>query len=216
MKLILLGAPGVGKGTQASFIAKKFGIPQISTGDMLREAIQAGSELGNRVKAVMDSGSLVTDEIILDLVKERLTQEDCQNGYLFDGFPRTIAQAEALVDKGIELDYVIEIIVPEKEIVERLSGRRVHLESGRTYHVTFNPPKIEGLDDITDEKLVQRDDDKESTVRERLRVYREQTSPLVDFYKAIASEKKAALKYTTVDGSGETEKIKEKIFSIFD
>lgn len=216
MKLILLGAPGVGKGTQASFITQSFGIPQISTGDMLREAVQAGSELGNRVKAVMDSGSLVTDEIILDLVKERLTQEDCQKGYLFDGFPRTIAQAEALVDRGIELDYVIEIIVPEKEIVDRLSGRRVHLESGRTYHVTFNPPKIKGLDDITGDKLVQREDDKESTVLERLRVYREQTSPLVEFYKALAGEKKSALKYATVDGSGTTEKIKEKIFSIFD
>ena len=214
MKLILLGAPGVGKGTQAKYLVERFGIPQISTGDMLREAISAGTSLGKKVKQVMDSGALVTDEIILDLVKERLSQPDCAAGFLFDGFPRTIPQAEALVEQNINVDHVVEIAVPEEEIIRRLSGRRVHPESGRIYHLIYNPPQKEGVDDLTGEPLVQRDDDTEETVRERLRVYREQTEPLVSFYRNLAEHSDGRVKYTSISGTGTTEEIKERIFSV--
>ncbi len=210
MNIILLGAPGVGKGTQAQYISSKYGVPQISTGDMLREAIAAGSELGKKVKAVMDSGALVTDEIILDLVKERIAKPDCASGFLFDGFPRTIPQAEALVENGIAVDHLVEITVPEDEIIERMSGRRIHERSGRVYHVVFNPPKEEGKDDVTGEPLMQRDDDQEETVRERLSVYHDQTAPLVDFYKRLAEQD--AVQYHTIAGSGPTESIRDVIF----
>ena len=215
MKLILLGAPGVGKATQAQYVVEKYGIPQISTGDMLREAVKEGSELGKKVKAVMESGALVTDEIILDLVKERIQKDDCENGYLFDGFPRTIPQAEALVDQGISIDWVIEISVPDEEIVSRLGGRRVHPESGRVYHVENNPPKVADTDDLTGEPLVQRDDDKEETVQERLSVYRRQTEPLVVFYKSLAT-KSPKLKYHSIDGLGATVEIRDVIFDILE
>ncbi len=214
MKLILLGAPGVGKGTQAQYIMEKYGIPQISTGDMLREAVREGSELGKRVKEVMDSGALVTDEIILDLVKERIQKDDCSNGFLFDGFPRTIPQAQALLDQGIDIDCVIEIAVPDAEIVSRLSGRRMHPGSGRVYHVTNNPPKVEGKDDVTGEDLIQRDDDKEETIAERLSVYREQTEPLVAFYKDLSKKQGSQLSYHSIDGLGDTDDIKTVIFDI--
>ena len=214
MKMILLGAPGVGKGTQAKYIVEKYGIPQISTGDMLREAIRDGTALGKKVKAVMDSGALVTDEIILDLVKERIAKDDCANGFLFDGFPRTIPQADSLVAQNIEIDYVIEINVPDEEIVSRLSGRRLHLESGRVYHVDNNPPKVDGVDDITGEALVQREDDKEETIAERLNVYREQTEPLVLFYEEMSREQGSKLRYRKTDGSGKSDDIKDVIFDI--
>jgi len=214
--MILLGAPGVGKGTQAKYIVEKYGIPQISTGDMLREAIRDGTALGKKVKAVMDSGALVTDEIILDLVKERIAKDDCANGFLFDGFPRTIPQANSLVSQSIEIDYVIEITVPDEEIVSRLSGRRLHLESGRVYHVHNNRPKVEGVDDITGETLVQREDDKEETIVERLNVYREQTEPLVSFYKEISQKQGSKLSYHKTDGSGNSDDIKNVIFDILD
>jgi len=213
VKMILLGAPGVGKGTQAQFIIEKFGIPQISTGDMLREAVSEGSQLGLKVKAVMDSGALVTDEIIIDLVKDRLAHPDCKNGFLFDGFPRTIPQAEALLEQEIEIDCVVEISVPDEEIVSRLSGRRVHAESGRVYHVIYNPPRVEGKDDETGDDLIQRDDDKEDTILERLNVYKEQTEPLVAFYQKMASKDGNVLSYYSVDGLGETDSIRDKIFS---
>jgi adenylate kinase len=213
VKMILLGAPGVGKGTQAQFITEKFGIPQISTGDMLREAVAAGTELGLKVKAVMDSGALVTDEIIIDLVKDRITHEDCNNGFLFDGFPRTIPQAEALIEQEIEIDCVVEISVPDEEIVKRLSGRRVHGESGRVYHVVYSPPSVEGKDDETGDDLIQRDDDKEETILERLNVYKDQTKPLVAFYREVAEKENAVLSYYSVDGLGETDSIRDKIFS---
>ena len=216
MKLILLGAPGVGKGTQAQFIVEKYGIPQISTGDMLRDAIREGSALGNKVKSVMDSGALVTDEIILDLVKDRIAKDDCGNGYLFDGFPRTIPQAQALVEQGIEIDCLIEISVPDEEIITRLSGRRVHLESGRVYHVDNNPPKVAGKDDVTGEPLIQRDDDQEETITERLKVYRAQTEPLTSFYQAMSKEDGTQLKYNSIDGLGETEDIRDMISKILD
>jgi adenylate kinase len=216
VKMILLGAPGVGKGTQAKYIVEKYGIPQISTGDMLREAIRDGTALGKKVKAVMDSGALVTDEIILDLVKERIAKDDCANGFLFDGFPRTIPQANSLVSQNIEIDYVIEINVPDEEIVSRLSGRRLHLKSGRVYHVYNNPPKVEGVDDLTGEALVQREDDKEETISERLNVYREQTEPLVSFYKEMSQEKGSKLSYQKIDGSGNSDNIKGTIFDILD
>ena len=199
MKMILLGAPGVGKGTQAKLVMDKYGIPQISTGDMLREAIKAGTALGEKVKAVLESGALVTDEIIIDLVKERITQPDCEKGFLFDGFPRTIPQAQALVDENIAIDSVIEIKVPEEEIVKRLSGRRVHLDSGRIYHVLFDPPKVEGKDDETGEALIQRDDDTEETINERLKVYVEQTEPLVLFYQRLSDESDSSLTYDAID-----------------
>jgi adenylate kinase len=182
MRLILLGAPGAGKGTQATYICQKFSIPQISTGDMLRAAVKAGTPLGVQAKKVMDSGALVSDDIIIGLVKDRLTQADCQGGYLFDGFPRTLPQAEAMKQAGVKIDFVLEIDVPESDIIERMSGRRVHLSSGRTYHTKFNPPKQAGKDDATGEDLIQRDDDKEETVRKRLMVYQAQTRPLVDYY----------------------------------
>ncbi len=214
MKMILLGAPGVGKGTQAKLLMDRYGIPQISTGDMLREAIKAGSPLGEKVKAVLESGALVTDEIIIDLVKDRITQPDCEKGFLFDGFPRTIPQAQALVDENIAIDSVIEIKVPEEEIVKRLSGRRVHPGSGRIYHVLFDPPKVEGKDDETGEALIQRDDDTEETINERLKVYVEQTEPLVLFYQQLSDEKGSSLTYDAIDGLGSSEEISDKIFAI--
>lgn len=214
MKIILLGAPGVGKGTQAQFIVEKFGIPQISTGDMLREAIKAGTELGLKAKEVMDQGLLVTDEIIIGLVKDRIAQDDCANGFLFDGFPRTIPQAEAMVSAGVNIDYVIEIKVPDAEIVERLSGRRVHVDSGRVYHIHHNPPKVAGKDDETGDDLVQRDDDKEETVQARLQVYREQTEPLVNFYQALSKSSNGAVVYAAIEGVGSTNDIKEKVLAV--
>jgi adenylate kinase len=208
MRLILLGAPGAGKGTQAAFICQKFGIPQVSTGDMLRAAIKAGTPLGMAAKQVMDAGSLVNDDIIIGLVKERIAQPDCANGFLFDGFPRTIPQAEAMKNVGVKLDYVLEIDVPEAAIVERMSGRRVHLASGRTYHVSFNPPKVPGKDDVTGEDLILRDDDREETVRKRLAVYANQTRPLVDYYSAWgATGDPMAPKYRRIDGTGSVEEI---------
>jgi len=209
MKIILLGPPGAGKGTQAQFICQAFGIPQISTGDMLRAAVSAGTELGKKVKAVMDSGALVSDEIIIDLVKERIVQDDCSNGFLFDGFPRTIVQAEALGAAGVDVEVVLEITVPDAEIIKRMSGRRVHPGSGRTYHVEYNPPREEGKDDETGEALIQRDDDKEETVRERLNVYRAQTEPLIGYYSDKADGDK--LRYVTVNGLGKVEEIQQEI-----
>ena len=209
MKLILLGAPGVGKGTQAQFITETYQIPQISTGDMLREAVKAETPLGLKVKAVMDRGDLVTDDIIIALVKDRISQPDCENGFLFDGFPRTIPQADALVDQGIDLDAIVEIAVPFDEIIKRMSGRRVHPGSGRTYHVEYNPPVKEGVDDETGEPLIQREDDHEDTVRDRLKVYEEQTSPLVAYYQAKASS--SQLQYFSIEGLGTVVEIKEKV-----
>ena len=205
MRLILLGPPGAGKGTQAQFIREKFGIPQISTGDMLRAAIKAGTPLGQAAKNVMDAGRLVSDDIIMGLVQERLKQPDCAKGYLFDGFPRTIPQAEAMKAASVALDYVLEIDVPDEEIITRMSGRRVHPASGRTYHVKFNPPKAEGRDDVTGEPLVQRDDDKEATVRNRLDVYRKQTRPLVDFYSKVPG-----VKYRKISGLGKVDEITQR------
>ena len=214
MRLILLGAPGAGKGTQAAFICKQFGIPQISTGDMLRAAVKAGTPLGLEAKKVMDAGQLVSDEIILGLIKERLKQPDCAKGFLFDGFPRTIPQAEALRTQGVALDYVLEIDVPDEEIIKRMSGRRVHTASGRTYHVVFNPPKVAGKDDATGEDLIQRDDDQEETVRKRLDVYHSQTKPLVEFYSkwASAGDPKAP-KYRRIAGVGSLDSIKNALFA---
>lgn len=212
MRTILLGPPGAGKGTQAAFITKRYGIPQISTGDMLRAAVKAGTPLGVAAKKVMDSGGLVSDDIIINLVKERLTQADCAAGYLFDGFPRTIPQAQAMKDAGVRLDAVVEITVPDEDIIERMSGRRVHVASGRTYHVKFNPPKAEGKDDVTGEPLIQRDDDLEATVRKRLEVYHSQTKPLVDFYKKwSASGDTAAPSLVTVSGVGPVDTITQRV-----
>lgn len=212
MRLILLGPPGAGKGTQAAFVTQQFGIPQISTGDMLRAAVKAGTPLGLEAKKVMDAGGLVSDDLIIGLVRDRLTQPDCAGGYLFDGFPRTIRQADALKDAGIALDYVVEIEVPEEDIIERMSGRRVHPASGRSYHVRFNPPKQADIDDVTGEALVQRDDDREDTVRHRLSVYRDQTRPLVDYYSSWAdSGDAAAPKYRKVAGVGAVEEIKQRV-----
>ena len=214
MKLILLGGPGAGKGTQAAFICGKYGIPQISTGDMLRAAVKAGTTLGLEAKKVMDAGGLVSDDIILGLIGERLKQPDCASGFLLDGFPRTIPQAEALRTQGVELDYVLEIDVSDEEIIRRMSGRRVHPGSGRTYHVVFNPPKVEGKDDITGEALIQRDDDKEETVRKRLSVYHSQTQPLIEYYsKWSASGAKGAPKHRTVSGVGSLDSIKSAVFA---
>jgi adenylate kinase len=215
MRLILLGPPGAGKGTQAGFITKKFGIPQISTGDMLRAAVKAGTPLGVEAKKVMDAGGLVSDDIIIGLVKERLKQDDCAKGYLLDGFPRTIVQAEAIKAAGIDLDYVLEIDVADDEIVTRMSGRRVHLASGRTYHITFNRPIAEGKDDITGEPLIQREDDKAETVLKRLTVYRAQTLPLVDFYKTLSASGGADVpKYRYIAGVGTVEAIRDKALEI--
>ena len=208
MRLILLGPPGAGKGTQAQFIREKFAIPQISTGDMLRAAVKAGTPLGVAAKKVMDAGHLVSDDIIIGLVKERLKEADCQRGYLFDGFPRTIPQAEALRAAGIAIDHVLEIDVPDEEIIARMSGRRVHPPSGRVYHVKFNPPKVAGKDDATGEALVQRDDDREETVRKRLDVYRAQTRPLVDYYKKHAAEC-----YRRISGIGSVDEIRRRAFA---
>jgi adenylate kinase len=211
MRLILLGPPGAGKGTQASFITDHFGIPQISTGDMLRAAVKAGTPLGLQAKQVMESGGLVSDDLIIGLVQDRLKQPDCASGYLFDGFPRTIPQADALKNANVALDFVLEIAVPEEEIIERMSGRRVHPASGRTYHVKFNPPKTAGVDDLTGEPLVQRDDDKEETVRHRLSVYREQTRPLVDYYAGWAESDSKAARYRKIDGVGSLPEIRQRI-----
>lgn len=213
MRLILLGAPGAGKGTQATFICQKYGIPQISTGDMLRAAVKAGTPLGIEAKKVMDAGGLVSDELIINLVKDRIAQPDCTQGFLFDGFPRTIPQAEAMRAAGVKLDYVLEIDVPFEAIVERMSGRRSHPASGRTYHVKFNPPKVEGKDDVTGEPLVQRDDDKEETVNKRLEVYSAQTRPLVDYYANWAKQDPAAApKYRAISGTGSVEDITARAF----
>ncbi|MBQ0796493.1 adenylate kinase [Zhongshania sp.] len=211
MRVILLGPPGAGKGTQAQFISEKFAIPQISTGDMLRAAVKAGSPLGLQVKAVMASGGLVSDETIIGLVKERITQDDCKNGFLFDGFPRTIPQAEALISAGVMIDHVVEIAVADEEIVMRMSGRRSHEGSGRTYHIVYNPPKQEGIDDVTGEKLIQREDDQEDTVRNRLNVYHEQTKPLVSFYGSLTGDQ--APKYSRIEGVGSVAEITQRVFS---
>ena len=214
MRLILLGAPGAGKGTQATFICQKYNIPQISTGDMLRAAVKAGSPLGQELKKVMDSGALVSDELIINLVKERIAQPDCAAGFLFDGFPRTIPQADAMKAAGVKLDYVLEIDVPFEAIVERMSGRRSHPASGRTYHVKFNPPKVAGIDDITGEPLIQREDDKEDTVKNRLAVYSAQTRPLVDYYANWAqAEPATAPKYRAISGTGAVDEIMNRAFA---
>lgn len=210
MRVILLGSPGSGKGTQAQFITEKFGIVQISTGDMLRAAVRQGTPLGIAAKQVMDAGGLVSDEIILGLIKNRIAEPDCKNGYLLDGFPRTIAQAEGLADMAVELDYVIEIVVEDEEIIKRMSGRRVHLSSGRTYHILFNPPKQDGLDDQTGEPLILRDDDKEETVRKRLSVYHDQTKPLVDYYAAPGQ----SAKFASISGVGSVSEITEKLLAV--
>ena len=217
MRAILLGGPGAGKGTQANYIKERYNIPQISTGDMLRAAVKEGTALGVEAKKVMESGGLVSDEIILGLVKERIQQDDCANGFLFDGFPRTLAQAEALKSQGVKIDSVIEIDVDDEEIIKRMSGRRVHLESGRTYHVIYNPPKVEGKDDETGEELIQREDDQEETVRERLRVYHEQTEPLIKYYSSWAdSGEEIAPSYVRIEGIGKVEEIRDNIFKALD
>ena len=214
MRLILLGGPGAGKGTQAAFICERYKIPQISTGDMLRAAVKAGTPLGLAAKAVMDRGDLVSDDIIIGLVKERIRQPDCKNGFLFDGFPRTIPQAEAMKTSGVDLDYVVEVYVPDATIIERMSGRRVHVASGRTYHIKFNPPKVAGKDDATGEDLVQRKDDEEATVRNRLEVYHSQTEPLVDYYKQwAATGDKRAPKYIRIDGIGTVDEVRDRGFA---
>ena len=214
MRLILLGAPGAGKGTQAAFICQKFGIPQISTGDMLRAAVKAGTAMGLAAKKTMDGGSLVSDDIIIGLVKERLTQPDCASGFLFDGFPRTLPQADAMKAAGVKIDVVLEIDVPEEAIIERMSGRRVHLASGRTYHVKYNPPKVAGRDDATGEPLIQRNDDKEDTVRKRLQIYRDQTRPLIDYYAQWAAGGDAAApRLVRVSGTGSVEEIAARVMA---
>lgn len=213
MRLILLGGPGAGKGTQANYIKEKFQIPQISTGDMLRAAVKAGTELGKEAKKFMDAGGLVPDEVIIGLVKERIQEADCAKGFLFDGFPRTIPQADAMKDAGVAIDAVVDINVPDEEIIKRMSGRRAHLASGRTYHIIFNPPKVEGKDDETGEPLVQRDDDKEETVKKRLDVYHEQTEPLIGYYKDWeAAGEAAAPKYVRIEGVGKVEEIRDAVF----
>ncbi len=217
MRIILLGAPGAGKGTQAQYITEKYGIPQISTGDMLRAAVKAGTPLGIKAKTVMDAGQLISDEIIIGLVKERIAESDCEKGFLFDGFPRTIPQADALKEAGVKIDYVVEIDVKDEEIVKRMSGRRVHPGSGRTYHVIFNQPKVEGKDDVTGEDLVQRVDDSEETVRERLKVYHDQTAPLITYYKAWAEvDAAAAPAYNYIKGVGSVEAIRDAVFASLD
>ncbi|AZN35592.1 adenylate kinase [Iodobacter ciconiae] len=214
MRLILLGAPGAGKGTQATYIKEKYNIPQISTGDMLRAAVKAGTPLGLEAKSIMDAGGLVRDDIIIGLVKERITHADCANGFLFDGFPRTVPQADAMKEAGVVIDYVVEIDVPDEAIVDRMAGRRVHMASGRTYHVKFNPPKVEGVDDITGEALIQRADDEEETVKKRLSVYHEQTEVLVGYYGEMAANGDAtAPKYVKVNGVGQVEAIRDQLFA---
>jgi adenylate kinase len=217
MRLILLGGPGAGKGTQANYIKERYQIPQISTGDMLRAAVKAGTELGQKAKAVMDAGGLVPDDVIIGLVKERIKESDCQKGFLFDGFPRTIPQADAMKAAGVAIDAVVDIDVPDEEIIKRMSGRRVHLASGRTYHIVFNPPKAEGKDDVTGEPLIQRDDDKEETVRKRLEVYHAQTEPLIGYYRDWeASGDAAAPKYIKIEGVGKVDGIRDAIFNALD
>ena len=210
MRVILLGGPGAGKGTQANYIKEKYQIPQISTGDMLRAHVKAGTELGVAAKKIMDEGGLVSDEIIMGMVKERITQDDCKNGYLFDGFPRTIPQAESLKEAGVPIDAVVEIDVPDGEIIKRMSGRRVHLASGRTYHVIYNPPKVEGKDDETGEDLIQRDDDQEETVKARLKVYHDQTEPLIAFYTKESDA--GGCKYIKINGVGGVDDIRDQVF----
>ncbi|MDX9787733.1 MAG: adenylate kinase [Desulfobacterales bacterium] len=217
MRLILLGGPGAGKGTQANLIKEKYNIPQISTGDMLRAAVKAGTELGKKAKVLMDAGALVSDEVIIGLVKERIKEADCANGFLFDGFPRTIPQADAMKAAGVPIDAVVDIDVPDEEIIKRMSGRRAHLASGRTYHILYNPPKVEGKDDVTGEPLVQRDDDKEETVKKRLDVYHSQTEPLIGYYKNWeASKEAAAPRYVRVNGVGKMDEITSQIFKALD
>ncbi len=217
MRLILLGAPGAGKGTQANYIKEKYGIPQISTGDMLRAAVKAGTPLGLAAKKVMDAGGLISDDIIIDLVKQRIKEPDCANGFLFDGFPRTIPQAQAMRDAGVPIDYVVEIDVLDGEIIKRMSGRRVHVASGRTYHIVFNPPKVAGKDDVTGEDLIQRPDDAEETVIKRLNVYHQQTQPLVEYYNTWAkSGNGQAPKYVNIPGVGSVESIRDQIFAALD
>lgn len=217
MRLILLGGPGAGKGTQANYIKERYQIPQISTGDMLRAAVKAGTGLGKEAKQFMDAGQLVPDGVIIGLVKERIQEPDCGKGFLFDGFPRTIRQADAMKQAGVPIDAVVDIDVPDEEIIKRMSGRRVHLASGRTYHVIFNPPKEEGKDDVTGEPLIQRDDDKEETVRKRLEVYHDQTEPLIDYYKKWkASGEGVAPRYIPIAGVGKVEEIRDKIYSALD
>ncbi|MEM7357475.1 MAG: adenylate kinase [Pseudomonadota bacterium] len=217
MRLILLGGPGAGKGTQATFITEKYAIPQISTGDMLRAAVKAGTPLGLEAKKIMDSGGLVSDDIIVGLIKDRLQQDDCVNGYLLDGFPRTIPQADAMKENGIDIDYVVEIRVDDAEIIKRMSGRRAHLASGRTYHVEYNPPKVEGIDDVTGEPLVQREDDQEETVKHRLDVYHQQTEPLVKYYQEYANSAEAgAPGYLTINGIGSVDSIRDEILGALD
>lgn len=214
MRLILLGGPGAGKGTQAAFITQRYGIPQISTGDMLRGAVKAGTSLGSAAKEVMDRGDLVSDDIIIALVKERIAVPDCKNGFLFDGFPRTLPQAEAMKNAGVAIEHVVEIAVDDQIIIDRMSGRRVHLPSGRTYHVTFNPPKVDGRDDVTGEPLIQREDDTEETVRKRLGIYHRQTEPLVEYYArwAKTGDPKAP-RYHRIDGLGKVEEVRDRIFA---
>ena len=217
MRVILLGGPGAGKGTQAGFITQRYGIPQISTGDMLRAAVSAGTELGRKAKGVMDAGQLVPDELIIDLVRERVAADDCREGFLFDGFPRTIPQAEALEEAGIHIDAVVNIAVDDAEIIRRMSGRRVHLASGRTYHVDFNPPREPGKDDETGEPLIQREDDREETVRERLKVYHAQTAPLIAFYRRLAEGGgEHAPRYVPVDGVATVENVRDQVFAALD
>lgn len=217
MRLILLGGPGAGKGTQANYIKERYQIPQISTGDMLRAAVKAGTELGLKAKSFMDSGGLVPDNVIIGLVKERIKEDDCRNGFLFDGFPRTIPQADAMKEAGVAIDAVVEIDVPDEEIIKRMSGRRAHLASGRTYHIIYNPPKVEGKDDVTGEPLVQRDDDKEETVKKRLEVYHAQTEPLVDYYKKWSAKgEPGAPKHLRIEGVGKVDQIRDQIFKALD
>lgn len=217
MRLILLGGPGAGKGTQANYIKEKYQIPQISTGDMLRAAVKAGTELGMKAKEFMDSGGLVPDEVIIGLVKERIQEADCEKGFLFDGFPRTIPQADAMKDAGVAIDAVVEIDVPDDEIIKRMSGRRAHLASGRTYHIVYNPPKVEGKDDVTGEPLVQRDDDKEEVVKKRLDVYHAQTEPLVEYYKKWAATAEAgAPQHIRIEGVGKVDEIRDQIYGSLD
>jgi len=215
MRIILLGGPGAGKGTQGDLICQRYGIPKISTGDMLRAAVKAGTPLGLEAKGIMDAGGLVSDDIILGLIRERVLDADCAHGFLFDGFPRTIPQAEGLAAAGIDIDRVVEIAVDDEEIVKRMSGRRIHQASGRTYHVVFNPPKVAGVDDVTGEPLIQRDDDQEATVRRRLAIYHEQTEPLIEFYGA-AARADSRLSFARVEGVGSVEEIRDRVFAALD